>query len=327
MRKIRLTFLFTIILSVHLYSQEAGNFTPYGRPVFLTFSNVHYSFNKNGGNPAFEITRLYLGYEHFFTNKLSARANIDIGDPGIGSLQMTAYVKNAFILYKGNKFSGRIGMIGTDAYNLIEKQWGYRYIFKTLQDEYGFNPSADLGAAIEYSPLKFISVDASVLNGEGYKRLQSDSVLKYTAGITLKPVKQLMLRVYTDFMKKDYLQNTMSVFTGYSDEKLRLGVEYSFQKNNKMMKNQDLSGFSVFGSIRVAEKFRVLARYDHLRSETLTTDLNPWNYNKDGQLFIAGIEYTPVAGIRIAPVFTGWQPADKDKPFTYIPGLHFELKL
>jgi hypothetical protein len=327
MRKIRLTVLFIVILSVNLYSQTTGNFAPYGRPVFLIFSNVHYSFNKNGGNPAFEITRLYLGYEHFFTDKLSARANIDIGDPGIGSLQMIAYVKNAFLLYKGNKFSGRIGMIGTDAYNLIEKQWGYRYIFKTIQDENGLNPSADLGAAVEYSPAKFISLDASVLNGEGYKRLQSDSILKFTAGFTLKPVKRLQFRVYTDVMKKNNLQNTLSFFTGYTDEKLRLGFEYSIQRNNRMINNHDLSGLSAFASLQVSEKLRILARYDRLGSETLANDINPWNYNKDGQLFITGVEYAPVKGIKIAPVFIGWKPSDKNRPFTSTPGLHFELKL
>lgn len=327
MMKLKLTFLLTAILPLSLNSQPGTDFTPHGKPVFLTFSNFHYAFNKDGGVPAFELSRLYLGYEYFFTNKVSARANIDIGDPGVGSLQMTAYVKNAFLLYKGNKFSGRIGMIGTDAYNLIEKQWGYRFIFKTLQDEYGFNPSADLGAAVEYTPFKFISFDASILNGEGYKRLQSDSVLKYTAGITLKPIKQLQLRAYTDIMKKDHLQNTLSLFTGYTTENFRLGLEYSTQKNNKMINNQDYSGISAFASLKIAEKFGILARYDHLWSGKIVNETDPWNYNNDGQLFITGLEYSPVTGIRIAPVFIGWKPANRARPFTSTPGLHFEVKL
>lgn len=327
MRRLKFTFLIIVFIPLCLWGQNTKEFTPYGRPVFLNFSNVHYSFNRDGGNPAFEITRLYLGYEYFFSNKLSAKANIDIGDPGIGGLQMTAYVKNAFLLYKGNKFSGRIGMIGTDSYNQIEKQWGYRYIFKTLQDEYGFNSSADLGASVEYSPSKFISIDASVLNGEGYKRIQSDSVFKYTAGVTLKPLKGLQLRVYSDFMKKDHLQKTISLFTGYTVENLRLGLEYSIQKNNKMVNDHDFSGISAFASLKVVEKFSLLARYDHLWSETLVPEVNPWNYNKDGQLFMAGFEYSPVAGIRIAPVFIGWQPANNARYFTSTPGLHFEIKL
>lgn len=311
-----------------IYSQSEEPFKPYGRPVFLNFSNVHYTFNKNGSNPGFEITRLFLGYEHFFSKSLSARAVLDVGDPGVGGLQMTAYVKNALLLYKQNNFSGRIGMIGTDAYSLIEKQWGHRYIFKTLQDEYGFNPSADLGAGIEYAPSKIISFDASVLNGEGFKKVQADSVFKYTAGVTLKPVNGLVLRAYTDFMKKDALQNTVSFYAGYTLKNLAIGVEYAMQKNNKMISNQDYSGFSAFATMKLNERFGLFARYDNLWSErTDATDPNPWNYNNDGQLFITGFDFSPVPGIKIAPVYIGRIPADNAKPFTSAPGIYFELRL
>jgi hypothetical protein len=218
-------------------------------------------------------------------------------------------------------------MIGTDAYNLIEKQWGHRYIFKTIQDEYGFNPSADLGAGVEYSPSKIISFDASVLNGEGYKKLQSDSVFKYTAGITIRPADGFQFRAYTDFMKKDNLQNTISFFGGYTHDKLSLGVEYVFQKNNKMINNHDYSGVSAFGTLKLNEKFSFFARYDYLRSEKSGIDVNPWNYTNDGQIIITGFDYSPVSGIRIAPVYIGRIPANNAKPFTSAPGIYFEIKL
>ena len=31
----------------------------------------------------------------------------------------------------------------------------------------------------------------------------------------------------------------------------------------------------------------------------------PWNYNKDGQLFMAGFDYSPTRGVKIAPTFPG----------------------
>ncbi|HLP71350.1 MAG TPA: hypothetical protein VK155_00510 [Bacteroidales bacterium] len=325
--KYSVLFLLYISSFSGISGQTGEPFKPHGKPVFLTFENFHYSFNREGNNPAFEITRLYLGYEYFFSKNLSARANLDIADPGVGGLQMTAYVKNAFLQYKKGNLAGRMGMISTDAYNLIEKQWGYRYIFKTLQDEYGFNSSADLGAAIEYTPAKFLSFDASVLNGEGYKRIQSDSVFKYTAGVTFRPVEGLIFRVYSDFMKKEHLQNTISFFAGYTLENFRLGLEYSFQKNNKMIKNHDFSGVSAFVSLKLSEKFSALARYDHLWSSTLVNNVDPWNYNSDGQLLIAGFEYSPVAGVRIAPVYMGWLPANNSKSYTSIAGLQLELRL
>ncbi len=320
-------FLLLLIPVTNISGQKEESFKPYGRPVFVNFSNVNYSFNKDGGNPAFGISRVYLGYEHFFSKSFSARAVFDIGDPGVGGLQMTAYVKNAFLLYKGDKFSGRIGMIGTDAFSLVEKNWGHRYILRTLQDEYGFSSSADIGAALEYVHSKYVSVDLSVLNGEGYKKLQADSVFKYTAGITFAPVDGLQLRVYADLMKKEFLRKTLSFYAGYTHEKITMGVEYAMQANSKMIKNHDFSGISAFGTLKLSQKFSLLARYDYLWSETIGTDVNPWNYGSDGQFFIAGFDYSPVKGIRIAPVYIGRLKADESIPFTSAPGIYFEVKL
>ncbi len=334
MNKITLKYLAAVIITIFMiiaeaksYGQSGQNFGPSGKPVFLVYTNLHSTFNKAGSSPAFEVTRFYLGYEHNFSKSLSGRGVLDVGDPGIGGFQMSAFVKNAFLQYREDKFAVRSGMISSDAVVFIEKQWGYRYLLKTFQDEYGFNPSADLGAAIEYTPAKFISVDASVLNGEGYKRLQSDSVLKYSAGITVKPFTGFQFRVYTDFMRKDHLQNTVLVFAGYSNENFRLGLEYNLQKNSRMVANQDYSGFSAYGSLKISDKFSVLARYDYLQSATIGNDLNPWNYNKDGQMFMTGFEFSPVAGVRIAPVFSGRLPANSARPFTAVPGIYLELRL
>jgi hypothetical protein len=319
--------LYPGLVTAQLNNTPGDKFTPYGKPVFLVFGNMHSSFNTEGSNKAFELTRVYLGYEYFFSKNLSSRVNIDVGDPRSGDLQMTAYIKNAYLQYKAEKFSGRIGMIGTDQYNLIEKQWGYRYIFKTFQDEYAFGPSADLGAAAEYSPSKVISFDASVLNGEGYKKLQSDSAFKYTFGVTLRLLEGLTLRAYTDYMKNDYAQNSVSFFAGYSIKGLKTGVEYNIQKNNKMLNDHDFSGISAWASLKFAEKYSLFARYDNLKSVKLIGATNAWNYGKDGQLFLAGLDYSPVAGIKIAPVYLGWLPADASEKFTSTIGLYFEIRL
>ena len=45
-------------------------------------------------------------------------------------------------------------------------------------------------------------------------------------------------------------------------------------------------------------------------SPTLTTDTDPWNYAKDGQLIIAGIEFRPIKGLIVTPNYQGWIPAN-----------------
>ncbi len=316
--------LFTGISNANGQSDTA--FKPHGKPVILVFSNVNASFNNEGNSREFEITRAYLGYEHNFSKTLYAKVVMDVGDPGVGGLEMTAFVKNAYLMYYNKGLKAHIGMIPTDQIVLPEKHWGHRYIYKSFQDEYGFGPSADLGAGIEYSPAKFISIDASLLNGEGYKKIQSDSSFKTTFGLTLKPVGGLVLRGYYDIMKRNYAQTTIALFAGYTYKTFSAGLEYNLQKNNRMMLQNDFSGISAWASMQFAEKLSVFTRYDYLWSETITNETSPWNYSNDGSLFLAGLDYSPVRGVKIAPVFMGWSPRDKSKFFTSKVGLWFEIR-
>lgn len=307
-------------------AQSDNPFTPYGKPLVLVYSNLNYSINKAGNSAAFELTRAYIGYEYFFSKTISSRVNIDVADPGVGKLQMTAFIKNAFVQYKNNNLAVRMGMIGTDQFSQPEKQWGYRYIFKSFQDENNFGPSADLGAALEYSPAKIFSIDFSVLNGEGYKKIQADSTFKTSFGLTFKPFKGFTIRGYYDRMKNTYAQTSTSLYAGYSIKNIRAGIEYNIQKNNGMINGHDFSGMSVYSSFGLAQKFSLFSRYDYLRSVTLAGETDPWNLNKDGQLFMTGLEYSPVAGVRIATAYLGWLPRSSSGSFTSKLALNVEIK-
>lgn len=322
----------TILLLLYLaatfpdISAQDDPSTPSGKPIILVFTNINTSFNREGNSREFGISRAYLGYEHKFSKAFSSRVILDVGDPGSGEFQLTAFVKNAFLMYETENFNARIGMIGTDQFSEQEKHWGYRYILKSFQDEYSFGPSADLGAGIEYSPAKFIKIDASLLNGEGYKRIQNDSAFKASAGITITPFEGFVFRAYYDYMNRDAAQSTVSLFSGYTLKDLRIGVEYSMQINNNMISGNDFSGISAWAAYKFAEKLSVFVRYDQLSSETVRGEPFPWNYGRDGRLFVAGLDYSPVKGVKIAPVWMGWKPDDRDEYFTSNLGLHFEIR-
>jgi hypothetical protein len=318
--------LIIILANCDIIAQADNTFTPYGKPVVLIFTDVRSTFTKSDYSKSFDLTRAYLGYEYFFSKNISSKINIDVADPSVGKLQMTAFIKNAYVRYKKDNFSARFGMIGVDQFNIQEKQWGYRYIYKSFQDEYGFGPSADLGAAFEYSPVKYISVDVSILNGEGYKKLQADSTFKESIGLTIKPYKGFVLRGYFDMMNNNYNQTTMALYAGYTYKNIKIGVEYNDQKNNGMINNHDFSGVSLYSSVALAKKFTVFGRYDNLWSTTLTGQNDPWNYDKDGELFMAGFDYSPTPGVKIAPNFQRWSPGNKSKSFSSTIALNFEIK-
>ncbi len=319
--------LLSLFLSLDIYAQSDSSFTPHGKPFALIFSDVSYTTNKEGNSKAFELTRAFLGYEYSFSRNISSKINIDLADPGVGELKMTAVIRNAFVQYKNNKFSVRFGMIDVDQFILQQAQWGYRYIYKSFQDAYKYSPPSDLGAAFEYSPAKIISFDLSILNGEGYKKVQVDSIFKTTFGIILRPFNGFVLRGYADMMKKDYAQTSLSFLAGYNRKKFKTGIEYNMQKNKDMIDGNDLSGLSVYASLGLSDKFSLFTRYDYLKATVPDNAIETGDIiKKDGQLFIAGFDYTPIKGVKIAPTYFGYSPKDKSLPFTSRIGLYFEIK-
>jgi len=322
-----LTLLLTFTTLSSVFGQEkAEEFKPSGKPLGLIFTHFSTQFSDGKVYPEFGVTRAYLGYEYNFSKDWYAKVILDVGDPKVGGLQLTAFLKNAYVEYNKNSFKGSFGVIATNQFKVSEKIWGLRYIEKSFQDAYSFNSSADLGVSVEYKFADFISADFILANGEGYKRLQNDSLLRPGFGITIYPVKSITARVYADYMGKDVKQKSLATLLAYTGKKLVVGAEYNYQTNFAMKEGKDLFGTSFFATYKTSEKVKLFGRFDDLRSTTLEGENNPWHYSKDGQLIIAGLEYNVVKGIKVAPNFRYWSPADNSIPGTTFAYLNFELK-
>jgi len=305
-----LTTLVLILLISNAYSQENQNeFTPSGKPFIKVFSNYHSSFTDNDVHSAFEIQRAYMGYAFKMSKNISGKVSLDVGNPGVGKLKMTAYLKNAYFQYKNEGLTTRFGLIGLSQFKLQEKQWGGRYFYKSLQDEHKYGYSADLGLFTSYKFNDIISLDATIANGDGYKSVETDSLLKYSIGVTINPIEGLDIRTYYDYLGDNDAQQTLSLYLGYSTDKLKVGAEYNQQFNNKMTADNDMTGLSFYGSYKL-NKVRLFGRFDNLSSAKINSATDPWNYGKDGQGIIGGLEFSPVKGIKIAPNYQAWIPAD-----------------
>jgi len=315
------------ISSIQVIAQEE-EFKPHGKPIIKAFADYHSIFTDGEAKNAFSITRAYVGYQYSFSKNFSAQVVMDFGDPTFGKFQLTAYLKNAYIKYNYKNLTVNFGMIGTTAFKEQENFWGYRYIYKSFQDAYKFNPSADLGVTVKYKFFKFLSADLSLLNGDGYKIIKVDSTLKVAAGITATPVKGLVLRAYYDYMNKSVAQQTLAFFAGYSFEKIRFGAEYNHQLTHGLIESKDFSGFSAYTAYQVHKRWSIFARYDNLYSEKVeSTDENPWNFDVDGQLIIGGFDYSPVKGVKMALNYRGWIPTNSDNSLIHGAYLNVEFKL
>ena len=84
---------------------------------------------------AFKLDRVYLQYTDDLSDDLFLNIRYDVKRTDGGKLD--AYIKNAYVDWKcdtGGILS--LGMIGTNAYGVQEKTWGYRFIGKSSIDEW-----------------------------------------------------------------------------------------------------------------------------------------------------------------------------------------------
>lgn len=284
------------------YAQQSKEDVAQGKPIIQVFSNFHSGFGHDNDDRGFELDRSYLGYQYSLGNNLQIKGVMDIGQSDdVNDYHRIAYIKNAQISWKTGRLTLNGGMISTTQFNMQEKFWGYRYIMKSFQDQYKFGSSADLGISASYQFTHWLSADAIIVNGEGYKKVQKNDGLMYGLGATLTPLNGFSLRIYYGLNEgenkdKENKQN-LATFMGYKSDRISLGVEYNLYKNDGYIKGADLYGISVYGSTQLNKSTELYARYDHLSSQ------NNWNEAKDQSAILAGIQFKLGKYVKIAPNF------------------------
>ena len=267
---------------------------PKGKAIIRIFTNFHTGFGEERNDRGFELSRSYLGYQYDLGEGVQIKGVMDIGQSDdVNDYHRIAYIKNAQISWKTGNWTLTGGLISNTQFNVQEKFWGYRYIMKSFQDLYKFGNSADLGVSVAYKFADWISADAIVVNGEGYKKVQKNDGLMYGLGTTLAPIKSITMRVYyglnegADETKKD-IQN-LATFIGLKLERFSFGAEYNWMWNVKNVEGSDYEGWSVYANAKMNKKVDGYIRYDHCSDD------------KAG--FIAGVQCKLGKYVKIAPNF------------------------
>ena len=283
-------------------AQEVKVEEPKGKAIVQVFGNLNAGFSGDKTNVGFDLERSYIGYEYKLNKGLSVKGVMDIGKSNdVSDYQRIAYIKNAMVSWKTGNLTLNGGLISTTQFNFQEKFWGYRYIMKSFQDMYKFGNSADLGISASYKFADWISADAIIVNGEGYKKIQKGNGFNYGLGATLTPVKGLQIRLYGGLNdsgergKADVVN--MAGFIGYKNEKFSLGAEYNHMLNASGKEGSDQFGYSVFGSVNLPKNVSLYARFDDLYSK------DNWNISKDEMAAIIGAQFKLGKYVKIAPNF------------------------
>lgn len=337
MKKLIISFVLVLTVASLSFAQTSKEeaFKPSGKVNFKVYWNYHADLTNNATKTsAFELKRSYFGYKYTFSKNISAKITFDVGSNDGGSAY-TAFLKAAQLdwkVAKGVKLS--MGLIGLKQFNDQEHFWGYRYLAKSFQDEYGFGSSADLGINAEFTLAKNLKANFLIINGEGYKKIQdADGNQKIGGSLVYEPIKGLVTKVYIDNQPTTGGDDitTYSFFAGYKGNAFRLGAEYNVQNNATKYAspatNKDLDGFSIYSTYAFNKKWEIFGRFDQLGSNTLIGDAQDWNYDKDGSKFIFGIQVAPVKGLKFALNYQGFTSDNAALDTKSLVFLNAEFKL
>lgn len=307
-RYIMLALLLTFLYIGAAKAQTTdGTKEPKGKAIIQVFGNFHTGFGAGKDDRGFELDRSYLGYEYHLGKGLTVKGVMDIGKSSdMDDYQRIAYIKNAMVTWKTGGLTLSGGLISTTQFNFQEKFWGYRYIMKSFQDKYKYGSSADLGISAAYKFTDWISADAIIVNGEGYKKIQKNDGLNYGLGVTLTPVKGFYIRLYGGINEKseEGKKNitNLAAFVGYKNEVFSLGAEYNDIKNQSYNNGEDQSGLSVYGSANVSKVVALYARLDDTYSK------DDWNKAKDETAAMLGAQFKLCKYVKVAPNFRWSKP-------------------
>ena len=297
---------------------------PKGRAIVSVFANFNMAMQNGVSKCGFQLDRTYLGYQYSLGKGLELKAVMDIGKPSVvDDYHYVAYIKNAQVSWKHKGLTLTGGMISTTQFNMQEKFWGYRYIYKSFQDQYKFGSSADLGLSVAYKFADWVSADVIMTNGEGYKKIQGDLGFQYGLGLTFTPVEGLSLRVYGGLNDATEAEKVnvynYAAFVGYKNKAFSLGGEFAMMQNSGNVKSRNQLGCSVYGSVKAHKIVDVYARWDMLTSN------NGWNAAKDEMAVIAGAQVKLGKYVKIAPNFRMTIPKEEECKYMAYVSCYFGL--
>jgi hypothetical protein len=308
------------------FTALADESTTVGGKAYIDFTNIDSKTNgtKNDASGlGFDLTRFYLGVDHSFDDMWSANLTTDVTYVSTESLTQV-YVKKAYLQAKlSDAAVVRIGSADMPWIPYVEGAYGFRYVEKTLIDRLGFGTSADWGLHAGGKLMNgMLNYAVSAVNGNGYKNPSRSKGLDFEGRVGVMPVKGLNLAVgFYNGKKGQDLQtssgiNTASridVLAAYSYDMFNVGAEYFSSENNKPATKDKADGYSVFASVKPAEKVAVFVRYDDAKpNKTTNSSLKDTYYN-------AGVSYEARKNVDLALAFKNHQQKDNSgtKPLEY----------
>ena len=316
MKKWLLIQIAMLVFSGFIYSQNPGGS---GKPIMEIITDFHLDLNDTAKTTGFGISRAYFGYNYLPGNNFSCKIVLNIGTPEDlpkqASPRRYAFFREASVTYAKDRIKVSFGLATTRHFDYLQQFWGKRFIATEFEVRNKYGYIADLGVVVDYKFNDKLSGDVAVTNGEGYSEIQLDNGVKAAAGVTFRPTKNFAFRFYNDLNNNNgVLQYTLSTFAGVDNKLINLGAAFHYKTNLDKVEGHDGWGISATGSVKLPRSYEIFSRYDFSGSVITEGDADPWNYMKDGNLLIFGLQKNINANFKLAVDYQDYIPYSSSLP-------------
>ncbi len=280
-------------------------FRPHGKAIINLFQHVGLTYNNGEWSPnGFQMERCYLGYQYNLNPHWKATVIFDAAEGNTTGSIEHVFVKNAYVEYKHKGLAVCAGIVPTINDMLAEKVWGLRYVGRTMFDLYNYGNMADLGFTVRYDVCSWFSADVSMLNGEGFRKIQLDDHYQYVLGLDFRPLKGLSVRLSGDIHPYDdpadpgsiTSRSDLHLSAGYDHRLFRLGADY----NRAILDggSDACDGISAYAIGKLNPKLDLYLRYDNgtKMANTLT-----YATDDDVESLMIGVDYKINKMVAVSP--------------------------
>ncbi|KZC41742.1 MULTISPECIES: porin [Rhodanobacter] len=304
---------------------KAINNTTLSGKMFFDFTSIDDKNSDKGKSDksgiGMDVKRFYLGIDHQFNDIWSANLTTDfnyVSNDG----QTNLFVKKAYVQGKFDQAAVfRIGSSDLPWIPFVEKYYGFRYVENVLTDRLKYGTSADWGLHLggDIGASKSLNYAVSVVNGNGYKNPGRSKGVDFEGRVGFVPFENMIVAVggysghrgqETENIDAQHTATRGDFMVAYASKDFRVGAEYFTAKNwnnVRTLSSDKADGYSLWGSVAVADNVNIFARYDNAKlSKSLDRDAKDSYYN-------AGVEYQVTKGFKLAGV---WKHGKVEKSVT-----------
>lgn len=275
----------------------------------------------DGSYNEFAIARIYFGYEIKIQENIKVKLLTDVAKPLSGE-GWRLYQKNAYLQYASPFGDIILGLQGMNIFNVVEANWGYRFVDKQSMDAHKFAASADMGIGFLTTLADKIHLHFTITNGGGYKTAESNKSKKFAAQVVYGPKKLGLKKGFNfgiayshepDFFQVFSSQNSAqkalpstpitlalnvgnssvgSIFGAFATPVFRIGAEYDWKGAEALEYIETI--IAAYANVKIMDNLHGFARLE-IYDPVTTTD------NNEETGIIAGVNWLVASNFKVAP--------------------------